>query len=153
MQLMPEPLGSSDEPRRGVRLKDTFADILHVRMQKCTSEQFWAVATVSGMQAFAMLESPRLLEILLRWLIIFALTLVTAYAVSYIFHRHVVYYRRRQLVALIADEEQVPPELQTCRSPWSPRALMGCGFYAGWLILLWAMNIIAYSRAAVALSN
>ena len=58
-------------------MKETYATILFERMNKCTTEQFWAVATVSGAHAFAMLQAPSLLAVLPRWLVILALALGT----------------------------------------------------------------------------
>lgn len=112
-------------------------------MDKCTNEQFWAVATISGMDGFALTEGKTLIATLPNWALAFLVSVATAYAVWFVIQRHQGYYfYRSQLVALLTDEKDVPSFLRT-----PPRSksniLSGVTFYVGWVIGLW--SIVTFS--------
>ena len=55
-----------------------FVKILHQRMDKCTTEQFWASSTLTALNAFLLAQKSRFLEIAPIWLILLSICMIGA---------------------------------------------------------------------------
>src|SRR5437764_14677141 len=94
-------------------MKSVIVPILQQRMDKCTSEQFWAVAALLAADAFVVDKRSVLLAAFPRWALLLFVCAATAYAIWFIIQRHVGYYRYRDdLAVLLAHEQDVPEFLQ-----------------------------------------
>lgn len=125
-------------------MKETIVSILEERMAKCTTEQFWAVATLSGMNAFVIAQAEVIKKLLPTLAILIALVLATGYGAWFIFHRHQSYYfLRRHLVRLLQDVEYAPQYMKTHSSATSATTLSGVVFYIGWVVGLFLISVIA----------
>lgn len=132
-------------------MKETLIAVLQQRMDKCTSEQFWACATLSGLNVFLLLQKDLVLSVPAGlWLACSTLIILTGYGTFFIIHRHISYYKLRDsLISLLDDEKDVPqvfirPGQQTVLQSLlgSIAALSGVTFYAVWPLLLAVFNIM-----------
>lgn len=132
-------------------MKETLIAVLQQRMDKCTSEQFWACATLSGLNVFLLLQKDLVLSVPAGlWFGCSAVVILTAYGTFFIIHRHISYYKLQDsLISLLDDEEEVPqvfirPGQQTVlqRILRSILALSGVTFYAVWPLVLAVFNIM-----------
>lgn len=125
-------------------MKDSIVTLLQDRMGKCTTEQFWAVATISGMNAFVVTEKDKLIAIAPLWLTVLIITLATAYGCWFTVQRHMKYYfYRKELATYLKDEKHIPGFLKHVPAQHSYNTLSGVSFYIGWMIILWIMNMLA----------
>ena len=125
-------------------MKKTIATILQARMDKCTNEQFWAVATLSGMNGFVLIQLDIFVIVIPNWVLIFFITLVTTYGVWFIIQRHQRYYfLRRELAYLLKKEKGIPRFLRKAPIKNSLNKFSGVVFYTGWVISIWAFTMIA----------
>lgn len=126
-------------------MKEAIANVLQQWMDKCTSEQFWAVATLTGFNAFIISQKEDILAALPSWGVLVAVGLATAWGLYYIIHRHVAYYfLRGELVELLKNEHGIPVFLKTRPNKWRASSLTGVIFYAGWVLVLGAGGFVAY---------
>ena len=125
-------------------MKEALLNLLQQRADKCTTEQFWAVATLSGMNAFVISQKRDLLTALPPWAIILIITIPTIYGTLYVIHRHTRYYvYRGALATLLQDEASAPVFLKTCPPTWKGKSsLSGVLFYVMWIVGLWALSVI-----------
>jgi hypothetical protein len=117
-------------------MKDIIIPLLQQRMDKCTNEQFWAVAVLSAADAFFISEGQGRLAAIPTWLALAMLTLGTAYGVLFIIDRHRAYYRNRDAMAKLLEGEPDVPDFM--RGPSKLRtftALSGVSFYVGCVIV------------------
>lgn len=113
-------------------------------MDKCTNEQFWAVATLSGMNGFALAQHKKLLGLVPVWALLAFVTIATAYGVWFIIGRHRTYYfYRKELANLLQDENVAPEFLKKVPPAWRPNTLSGVVFYIGWVVSLWLFTFLA----------
>ena len=126
-------------------MKEAIVNVLQQRMNKCTSEQFWAVATLTGFNAFIISQKEDILAALPSWGVLVAVGLATAWGVYYIIHRHIGYYFLcGELAELLKNEPGIPAFLKTCPNKWRGPSLTGVIFYAGWVLGLGAGGFAAY---------
>jgi hypothetical protein len=127
-------------------VKETIITIMQQRMDKTTTEQYWAVATLSGMDAFVLSQLTDLKQIISGKVLLLVVSIATGYGVWFVIQRHVGYYfLRSQLVELLRAEPEAPAFLR--RGPtrksntWS-----GVVFYVGWMALLWGVVAAAIAK-------
>jgi len=118
-------------------MKQAFAAILAQQMDKQTSEQFWAVAAATGMNAFILAQGNAFVALLHTSVVIATVELVNFYAIYFIIDRHVSYYRYfGELVLLSRGEPDRPAFLTECPPTWQNRSLVGVIFYLLWVVIL-----------------
>lgn len=119
-------------------LKKTLIDLLQKRMDKCTNEQFWAVATLSALDAFVLTHHKLLLMTLALWVPLLLVTAPAAYACWFIIQRHRGYYfYRHQLSELLRDEEGIPGFLVGPSPRSRVNTYSGIAFYLGIVLSFW----------------
>ena len=111
-------------------MKEAIASILVQRMDGCGRDQFWAVATVSGVNGFVVVQGPQLLALVPGYCLIAAVVLFGGYAVYYIIHRHRSYYAyRADLAKLVPHEDWVPRWMVCAPKASSTKTWLGVVFY------------------------
>jgi len=128
--------------------------LLQQRMDKCTTEQFWAVTTLTGLNLFIISEKRNIVRVLQKtsiigvlpnWFILSIVTVATFYGAYFIIQRHISYYQyRADLAKLLQGEKDVPDFLKKCPDKWKGHSLSGVLFHTGWIIALWLMDLFAY---------
>jgi hypothetical protein len=122
-------------------MKETIVSLLQQRMDKCTTEQFWAVATLTGMSAFLITQARVLSAILHPRYLLLMVTIATAYGTYFVIHRHQAYYFFQSLQAdMIREDDNVPDYLKDPHPAWKGGSLSGVVFYVGWIIGVWALT-------------
>ena len=127
-------------------MKETIVSILQQRMDKCTSDQFWAVGFLTGLNAFVILQKrTNALASVPCWAILLGTTVFTVYGAYYIIacHRNFYLYRSEQ-AKLLRVEPYVPDFLKRCPSPRELSSLRGVGLYVLWISLMWLATLITY---------
>ena len=118
-------------------MKKTIVTILQQRMDKCTTEQFWAIGIITGLDAFMFAQSSQILVVFSTWVVIAVCIVIGVYAIYYVIHRHKSYYQyRADLVSLVKGEPDAPAAMKSEKSPCSCSSLIGTGFYVAWLVLI-----------------
>ncbi|MHC4298822.1 MAG: hypothetical protein ACYS7Y_16210 [Planctomycetota bacterium] len=117
-------------------MRKTVVSILQQRMDKCTSEQFWIVAAITGMDAFLLSQRSTITAYINTVAILAVLAIVTVYGVLFVVHRHKAYYDNRDLMqTLLKNESDVPDSMKFEVNAWSLSELTGVTFYASWVLL------------------
>ena len=117
-------------------MKPTIIPLLQQRMDKCTTEQFWAVAALTAADGFAITSAKSIVAAVTRCSVLFVLTIAVVWGVLFIIGRHRAYYKNRAaMVTLLQGEQDVPDFLKTPADPWSFNSLSGVVFYVGWVVL------------------
>ena len=125
-------------------MKDTIVSLLQQRMDKCTSEQFWAVGAITAFNGVLVTQARAVASTSLRWVLVGAVVMATAYAVYYIINRHKSYYLNRGALAeLLQDAEQCPEFLKKVPNPQDARTWTGCAFYVLWVIGMGTFGILS----------
>lgn len=123
-------------------MKDTLVNILQQRMNKCTTEIFWAVAVITGFCALIVTQKPSFLKVMPYWIFIVAILIMVLYGIFYIIHRHLTYYLDAQdLVSLIRDIPYCPKRMKREPKPWKLRSFTGTAFYILWIIFAGVFSI------------
>jgi hypothetical protein len=124
-------------------MKKTLVSVLQQRMDKCTSEQFWASSTLTAVNGFLILEKDQFLAVVPAWLILTALAIATGYGVFFIIHRHVAYFSiQNSLIDLLQGEKEIPEVFREKVSPWHISMLTGVTFYVSWIVALTSFNFL-----------
>ena len=110
--------------------------LLQQRMDKCTTEQFWAVAILTGTDVFIITQAQNLAAKMPYWILLLVISLVTVWGVCFIVERHFGWYRSRHVLAsLLQNEPDVPERLKRFPNFWSLNSLaFGVGFYVVWVL-------------------
>ena len=104
------------------------------RMDKCTNEQFWAVAALSALYAAAVSQAGTTLPGIPKFLIAVALSASAFYGLFFVVHRHKAYYDyRKDITELVKDCAFAPAFLKETRSAWELSRLTGLIFYSAWI--------------------
>src|SRR6266571_7842714 len=108
-------------------MKAAMVSLLQQRMDKCTREQFWTVATLTAADAFLLTKGAELQQHFSYVVIMIVLGVLTAWGVWIIINRHMYYFTcQRDLKSLLRDEKDVPPSLsKLAESNWKGSALSG----------------------------
>ena len=123
-------------------MKHTILSILQQRMDKCTNEQWWAVAALTAADAFIVTRHTNVGSNL--WVFV-AITVATIWGICIIIQRHFAYHRNRAAMALLVEDEQdVPAFLKSRPNAWSFRSVLsGVLFYVVWVLLGWILCSVA----------
>lgn len=117
------------------RMKDTIVPLLQQRMDKCTNEQFWAVASLTAADGFVVATHRDIAERIPPWFVLGAITTATIYGIWFVIQRHFAYYRNRKAMAsLLAHEQDVPEFLKHKPNLCSINSLSGVVFYVSWIV-------------------
>lgn len=119
-------------------MKGSLISLLQSRMDKCTSEQFWAVGIITGLSVFLISESSIIQERLpnCSFIVILAQVFLSAYGIIIVVHRHVSFYRlERELSLLLETEKNAPEMLKQKHAWWEVHTLSGVVFYTVWILL------------------
>lgn len=123
------------------------ANILQTKADKCLTEQFWAVATVSAFNAALITKQADLLKSISVWWLGVGLVLITLKGLLFIWHRHRLHAffieKQRGLIQGTFDETS------------KPRMPLGLGesgvlFYSLVCIFASAGTLLMYADALVA---
>ena len=68
-------------------MKNTFVTVLQQRMIHMMTEQFWAVAVITGLNVMVIIQKETILKSLPEWSVVAAVFVLTVYGVGYILHR------------------------------------------------------------------
>ncbi len=118
-------------------MKHTIIPLLQQRMDKCTREQFWAVAALTAADGFLATHVDDIASKIPSCILLFAMTAATVWGILIIVDRHFAFYRNRAaLASLLKGEPDVPDFLKAHGDPIrSLFTLSGVVFYLGWVVL------------------
>jgi hypothetical protein len=126
-------------------IKDALLGVLQQRMDKCTTEQFWAVGAITGLDAFLLTQAAQVRLVLQSYLVIATVVLLALYGLYFIINRHVGYfYLYDKLVDLIKDDPDAPKMFKAYPSRWKGHSISGVVFYCIWVALASGATIMAY---------
>ncbi len=126
-------------------MKSALIGILQQRMDKCTTEQFWAVGAITGFNAFLLTQASLIKGVLPVWVVIATDAALAVYGLYFIISRHMGYFLiYNQLVELTRNVPEAPKLFKTCQSPWKGLNLSGVVFYCSWVILATAAAMFVY---------
>jgi hypothetical protein len=117
-------------------MKTTIVMLLQQRMDKCTNEQFWAVAATTGMNAFLLSQKTTISSCINTTALLIILAVVTIYAIFFIINRHIGYYQNwNAMQNFLENESDVPNFMKLQLNPRSWKQLSGVVFYISWVVL------------------
>lgn len=79
-------------------MDDSFINIYQTRMDKCTREQFWAVALLSSMNGFVIIQKDVLISVLCPVHIVIGIIFATLICAAFIISRHFIYLHYDKLI-------------------------------------------------------
>jgi hypothetical protein len=124
-------------------MKSVIIPLLQQRMDKCTTEQFWAVAALLASDGFIIDKRDALIAALPWWVLLVFVTIASAYGIWFIIQRHIGYYRYRDdLAVLVAREPDVPEFLRHEPRRHSLNTLSGVTFY---VVAVLMGSIVSYA--------
>jgi hypothetical protein len=131
-------------------IKAAMIALLQQRMDKCTTEQFWTVATLTAADAFLLTKGQELETHFSYSFIILALAFLTGWGMWIIINRHRYYYLNQcDLKSLLRNEKDIPYYLnQLPESTWKGDALSGVVFYLLWVVFGFLMVSIVLHRVS-----
>jgi hypothetical protein len=117
-------------------MKEAIVSLLQQRMDKCTTEQFWAVAILTGSDVFIITQAQNLAVKICYGILLVGISVATVWGVGFIIERHCGWYRSRvALASLLQNEPDVPRGLKTSPNFWDWKSLVfGVGFYVVWVL-------------------
>ena len=117
-------------------MKATMISILQQRMDKCTTEQFWAVAILTATDVFIVTQAQNPAAKVPYCALLTAITIATVWGVFFIWERHCGWFRNRvDLASLLQNEADLPERLKRFPKFWSFKSLVfGVGFYIAWVL-------------------
>jgi hypothetical protein len=111
--------------------------------QKCTSEQHWAVASVTAVDAAFVTGAERLAFPFWVSLLATLVAVVAAIlAVRFVRMRHDAYYFYRDAIAALLVDARVPPALREPAPRDTPEARSGVRLYCSWIIISSAFAVV-----------
>ena len=117
-------------------MKDTILSILQQRMDKCTNEQFWAVASLTAIDGFFISERADSRFAFSDYWSIVTVVFSALYGVWFVWRRHWGYYDYRDDMAkLLKNEKEAPEFMKMTSKRWTLGALSGVVFYIVFILL------------------
>lgn len=113
-------------------IKAASMTVLQQRMDKCTSEQIWAVSVLAGVGALVITQRTDILRWHAEWAVLAVLTVLTFYGGIFIIHRHNAYAMMYDTFASLVEsepEENVPGPLKRRADRRSYGHFSGVSFY------------------------
>ena len=124
-------------------MKETLVSVFQQRMDKCTYEQFWLCAVITGLNGFIVSQRDNIVGVVSLWSIILALLFLVSYGIFYLMHRHISHYKNRDIfLELIKGQNDVLDMLGKPNKPYDFYSFIGTGFYIAWIILCSAFSIL-----------
>lgn len=80
-------------------------------MNKCTTEQFWAVVAITGMNGFVIAYHEHFVKAMPPGVVVIPIVIATIYGVYFVLHRHISYYDHKQEQAEFFKEDSTVPDL------------------------------------------
>lgn len=119
-------------------------ELYQIRLDKCATDQFWAVALLASMHGFIIIKKQLLKEALGEMILRVGIVLATLFGIVYIVSRHFIYLRydllANQIMTQKADE-------LTLLLPPSGGFLKEAALYSGvvfYSIIVIAMGIVSF---------
>lgn len=127
-------------------MKGAFVEVLQTRMDKCTTEQFWAVGALTAFSAFLITQIGSVSAELPAWTIIAVSLALGLYVAYFIIQRHFAYYSLlSQLVDLLTGDPSTPESVKQGIQLWTKgRGLAGVTFYLACDLVVTAGVLAAY---------
>ena len=114
-------------------------------MDKCTTEQFWAVGVCTGLSAFLISESKIIQGKFSSVAIIHVHALLSFYVICFVLHRHMSFYKlQKKLSEQLKDEPKILDMFKNKTEWWQWRTLSGVAFYTFWTLLTFVAVISCY---------
>lgn len=106
-------------------MKDTLVEISQQRMDRCQSEQMWALAAYAAACAFVISEKDAFLDGFSRDRLLVGLGIAGAATLVFVLERKWEYYRyRNDMARLVKDEADAPGYMKKEKSPWCWNSLI-----------------------------
>ena len=116
-------------------MREVLVSLLQQRMDKCTTEQFWAVAALTGLNGFLIVQRREVNALMPSPLVLGAIWTATVYGCYFVMLRHRHYYRcRADQAKLLESEADAPAFLRSAPSMRKTSSLVGVVFYSAWMI-------------------
>ncbi len=126
-------------------MNSNLISFLQTRMDKCTTEQFWAVGVSTGLSAFLISQSNIIQKNLPNNAIIGVQVILSIYVICFVVLRHMSFYDlQSRLRKLLKDEAIVSDMFENKLEWWQWRTLSGVAFYTCWTLLTCAGVISCY---------
>lgn len=126
-------------------MKEAIAGILQTRMDKCTTEQFWAIGALTAVGAFLICQKSCLLVELPAWSIIVTSVTSALYVAYLVIQRHIAYFALlAQLVELVTTDPSTPESIKGTVQPWRGHSLSGVIFYLACDVAVTAAVLATY---------
>ncbi len=122
-------------------MNDTRIKLRADEKQKCTTEQFWAVATFVGVNGFLLARDP-LFPYCPCWVVI-PITLLDVYAIAYILIRTLAYARIDRRLHNLLNERPKDQGVAELRLSWRD-IWGGTGLYLLLIIVSWVAVVAKY---------
>lgn len=117
-------------------MRAEIVSILQTRMDKCTTEQFWAVAAVTALNAYLLSEKHTISSSFPVWAVLGIVIAVAGYAIYFVVNRHIAYVTLGNgLADLLAEDESLPAFLREHHHPWKGHSVSGLVFYCGGILV------------------
>ncbi|UCC81250.1 MAG: hypothetical protein JSW64_07810 [Candidatus Zixiibacteriota bacterium] len=117
-------------------MKETIATILQQKMDKCTTEQFWATGAITGLNAFLISQTAPITALISNWAVVVASLFLALYGIYFVIHRHISYFvLHKELAELLKDEPIVPASIKIKPNKWKGHNLSGIVFFVVWIAL------------------
>ena len=127
--------------------RDTLLSILQQRMDKCTTEQFWAIAALTTLYAAIITKREIFLPGIPKWVVAIALSTTAFYGLFFVFHRHKAFYDYRKDFAELLEQCSFAPRfMKEARSAWEVRQFTGLLFYCAWIFGGYAVTMYVLFR-------
>jgi len=116
-------------------MKETIIQVMNNKMDKCTTEQFWVVAAITGLNAFLIINSKVVSTYFAKWQILLFTGVFCCYGLWFVINRHRAYWKlQKDLVDYLHEENNLPTVLREKPWPWSFKYFSGVALYS--LIIL-----------------
>ena len=116
-------------------MNGTLISLIQSRMEKCTTEQFWATGAITGMAALLISESSKDPLNSYGWIVSIVHLCLACYGCYFVIHRHFSYYELQRERAKLLKDEDISPLLKSPGNPWRGHDLSGVVFYVLWIAI------------------
>ena len=126
-------------------MREALVTILQQRMDKTTTEQFWAVGAFTALSALLLVESSAFKRLFAGGIVAATTLALAVYAIIFVVQRHTAYYRlRKDLADLLDDEDEAPSWMYEQPTGWKWPQWSGVVFYTGWILIAWLALAFVY---------
>ena len=125
--------------------KGTFINILQRRMEKTTTEQFWIVALIYGLNGILIFKKTVIISFLNHCVIISFSLIVTIIGTVYILQRMKTYIKATKEISRLISNEKDAPDCMRHPTRWGGISPLGYGFYIFVIWIVCIATLIRYS--------